>query len=386
MLLFVWVTRATGQEYQVHNWHVEDGLPDGQITAIAQTPDGYLWVGTPKGLARFDGARFQVFRAQSSPGLVDSRICNLLVDREGSLWIGTLDGNLVREHGNKFEPVQPPVPLRLDPDKQRIPGTWSSNIRSDLVSDGEGGIWWRMTGKGITRLKAGIWTVFSPTNGLPNRVNQIACDRERRVWVEADGKLYCFHGDRWDSPQQAVPLAGESPVLAPAAKGGLWVAESKGLWGMSDAQAHRLVGSQWQPLTISIPQISSSIWARPTVLHEDRTGRLWVGTKPRGLCYFDAAGRWHGLEGRGSLVPHAVSCLFEDRQRSIWVGTVDHGLHRLTIQPLTILPLPSPTEEVLTACATRDGAVWVGTRNAGVFGTARASSHPLAGSGALAFR
>ena len=98
-------TGARGQEYHVRNWHVEDGLPTGQITAIAQTAAGYLWLGTPGGLVCFDGCRFKVFTADATPGLGDSRICSLLTDQAGTLWVGTMDGNLVRKRGDGFEAV-----------------------------------------------------------------------------------------------------------------------------------------------------------------------------------------------------------------------------------------------------------------------------------------
>ena len=68
---------------------MEEGLPDGEITAIAQTPDGYLWIGTPKGLARFDGIRFRVYNPRNAPEFKDSAIANLLTDHAGRLWIGT---------------------------------------------------------------------------------------------------------------------------------------------------------------------------------------------------------------------------------------------------------------------------------------------------------
>src|SRR5690242_10255161 len=76
------------EDYDDRNWHMEEGLPDGEITAIAQTPDGYLWIGTPKGLARFDGTRFRVYQTRNTPELKDSTIANLLTDHAGRLWIG----------------------------------------------------------------------------------------------------------------------------------------------------------------------------------------------------------------------------------------------------------------------------------------------------------
>src|SRR5579859_6270406 len=70
-------------DYSVRNWHMEEGLPDGEITAIAQTPDGYLWVGTPKGLARFDGTRFTVYLPGNTPEMKDQGVVSLLTDHAG---------------------------------------------------------------------------------------------------------------------------------------------------------------------------------------------------------------------------------------------------------------------------------------------------------------
>src|SRR6187431_2917791 len=69
--------------YTVQNWQIEQGLPHISITSIAQTPDGYLWLGTFNGLARFDGVRFTVFNQGNTPQLASSRIVQLGVDRQG---------------------------------------------------------------------------------------------------------------------------------------------------------------------------------------------------------------------------------------------------------------------------------------------------------------
>src|SRR5712672_2419422 len=97
------------QEFLVGSWQVEDGLPEGNSTAIQQTPDGYLWVGTPKGLARFDGARFRVFNTRNTPVIRDERISDLLVDREGILWIVCENGELVQHANGKFQHVRLPL-------------------------------------------------------------------------------------------------------------------------------------------------------------------------------------------------------------------------------------------------------------------------------------
>ena len=86
-------------QYVLENWQIPDGLPQSSGQAVARTPDGYLWVGTQEGLARFDGVRFVTFDSANEPGLADKYISVLHVDHQGRLWIGTRTGLSVYEHG-----------------------------------------------------------------------------------------------------------------------------------------------------------------------------------------------------------------------------------------------------------------------------------------------
>src|SRR5260370_11876412 len=87
-------------QYVLDNWQIPEGLPQTSVQAIARTPDGYLWVGTQEGLARFDGVRFTVFDTGNEPGIPDKYITFLFVDRAGRLWIGTRSGVAVLENGH----------------------------------------------------------------------------------------------------------------------------------------------------------------------------------------------------------------------------------------------------------------------------------------------
>src|SRR5208282_2882574 len=78
---------APPQDYLIDVWDTEDGLPNSTVTAVAQTPDGYLWVGTYDGLARFDGVRFVTFDPVNTPELGHARIQGLATDASGRLWI-----------------------------------------------------------------------------------------------------------------------------------------------------------------------------------------------------------------------------------------------------------------------------------------------------------
>jgi ligand-binding sensor domain-containing protein len=209
--LIGWVCPAFAQTWQVSNWHVDDGLPYGDVTAIAQTPDGYLWVGTPMGVARFDGVRFTVFRANEAPGLADSRIVSLLAAKDGTLWVGTLGGTLSRWVGGQFETLATPLPV--DQDLQRAPGSWSWGNESHLEEDEQGGIWWQIAGKGTARFYQGQWRLFAESDGLPANIWQLIGNRKGAVWAELDGKLFWFDGERWQ-PAAAPTAGGFHPSFA----------------------------------------------------------------------------------------------------------------------------------------------------------------------------
>src|SRR3982074_3301308 len=81
-------------------WNAENGLPQNSVNAIVQTRDGYLWLGTYEGLARFDGVKFTVFNKRSTPALKNTAVRALCEDAAGNLWVGTEDG-LARLSGNK---------------------------------------------------------------------------------------------------------------------------------------------------------------------------------------------------------------------------------------------------------------------------------------------
>ena len=101
---------AAAPNYFTRAWQVEQGLPQNKVTTIVQTRDGYLWVGTYNGLARFDGVRFTVFNDNNTPALRSSRITSLFEAADGTLWIGTESGNVSQYKDGHFAAV----PLRAN--------------------------------------------------------------------------------------------------------------------------------------------------------------------------------------------------------------------------------------------------------------------------------
>ena len=102
--------------YSRRVWQTSEGLPEDYVHAFAQTPDGYLWIGTSGGLVRFDSVRFVVFNSGNEPAFQDDSIYTLRVARDGSLWAGTEGGGLVRYRGGTLPQLRrqgrPHQPLR----------------------------------------------------------------------------------------------------------------------------------------------------------------------------------------------------------------------------------------------------------------------------------
>jgi len=88
--------------YTVRSWQSQDGLPEETVQAFAQTPDGYLWVGTSGGLLRFDGARFQLYAHENTPAFGENSVFCLLAAHDGRLWIGTDGSGLIEWQNGAF--------------------------------------------------------------------------------------------------------------------------------------------------------------------------------------------------------------------------------------------------------------------------------------------
>ena len=366
-------------EWLVRNWQTEDGLPDANVTAIQQTPDGYLWVGTPKGLVRFDGAQFTAFDGRRVPVLADEGISALLVDRRGALWIGCESGRLLRfEHG-RFEPISlpglpDPMPaagfVKADQGETRFRTQWMWGHPTVLVEDEAGGIWSVTASNRLLRCQGGQAALYTPTNGLPpGELGGLSADRTGQVWLAAGNGLFCWRGGQWTSLENAAPLGGPLSRLAAARQGGIWAAAPRGSWLNGGGLVRRFEAGQGREQLEPTPSTPNPLRSQVTTLLEDHVGRVWLGLLWNGIWFSEFGHPWRRLQTESPLSQSVIACLYEDRQGSVWVGTVGEGLHRISRRPVTMLKLPAPAQEsiITTSCAARDGSLWVGTDSAGAF-------------------
>ena len=332
-------------EYEARTWQVDEGLPDNLVQAMAQTPDGYLWVGTREGLARFDGAEFTCFAAKNTPALKTSSITALCSSGDGVLWIGTDGGGLVRLQDGVFSAFNPPG------------GQWGGNVR--VIYQTRDQAMWIGTAAGLTRYKDGKLTAYSESDGLLSEVISDLCeDRDGNLWI-ATGKGLNRLRKNGVMDSFAIPngLPNDSVRGICQDKGGrIWIGSNNGLlwfdwfWGIDFYAYSTKYG------------LSDSF---VSAICEDRDGNLWVGTYS-GLNRF-RDGRFYNQFDNEGLPFNKVNALFVDQEGDLWVGS-NEGLIRFTPKRFfTYTRQEGLTHNNIMSVLQDDrGILWVGTWGGGL--------------------
>jgi len=335
-------------QYTQNVWNVQTGLPQNSVQALAQSQEGYLWVGTEDGLARFDGVHFTLFDRENTPGLQSNDIRALLVDRANNLWIGTDGGGLTRYSDGQFT-------------------TFNSrnSVLSDsitaLAEDSAGQLWIGTDGGGLCRLSNGFLTRYTTRDGLPgNAILSLAAGPRGTVWAGTYQGLVRIASDHPAAFSVTIFAVKDGlphndiRALAVARDGAVWLATEGG--GVS-----RYFNNTFQ----NFAGVSGLPGSSVGVIFADAAGAVWLGTRDKGLCRY--------VNGRfASYLPDQdfpnVSVFFEDREGNLWLGSKGGGLVRLKNGVFTTITTRDglSSDVVLPVLEDKDGAVWVGTRNSGL--------------------
>jgi len=339
--------------FVVRSWKVEDGLPHNSVNAILQTRDGYLWLATSDGLARFDGVHFTVFGLQE--GLPSLRTLALLEDRDGALWIGTGRG-VCRLQNGQF-------------DAWSVKDGLAGNEVTSLVQDSAGAIWIG-TPTGLSRWEDGRLRTFGKADGLNDkRVRALVAMREGSILVSMfyEG-LFQWDGSRFVQLPKQPDVSRAPPVcLLQDREGNLWGGLAAGIVLCRTGGKWRQYGREH-----GLPP------NRVLRLIEGADGTLWAAAGGAGL-YSLARGGSHAVWQKVAMPNDGALNLLEDRERNLWVSVRARGLVRLKPKRVTLCPISRGEAETVprTLAETVDGVLWAGTANHGLFRVQEGNPDPF---------
>jgi len=324
-------------QYILDNWQIAEGLPQTSAQAIARTPDGYLWVGTQEGLARFDGVRFVVYDTVNEHAIPNKHISVLHVDRLGRLWIGTRSGIAVYD-GQHFKTIS------------SEPGLAQAYVRA--IAEDANGLLWVGTETGLFQIDHGCVRAFGADSGMPSgaAVRALQEDSRGALWVSTDAQVYRYDGRRF-SAVPLDPVAGDDKVTAILrdADGSLWFGTLKGAVLRRSDDHIEIIAERGR--------FGSGIRA----LTLDRDGNLWIGTRGGGLVRW-SEGKFAKLD-TNLFSGGDLRAFYEDDEGSLWIGSTGVGLLRLRDGKFAPFGEPEGLQGNLTWTITprRLGGLWVGT-------------------------
>lgn len=327
-------------QYSRSVWTQQQGMPQDRVRAITQTQDGFLWIGTDEGLARFDGYEFTTF-TKDNTALPSNAVNALAPGPDGSLWIATPKG-LTRHKDGRFSTFG------------RKEGLEDEFIAALLVD--QAGAVWTVANGNLTRLLEGKTTRFRAGRDVPiQAIRGLAEDSEHQVYVVGWTGVCRFEKGGFVTVAGAEVFGSNLPQkMIVDRHGGLWMLGTRGLVHHADGKT----------AVYRAREGLYDAFGTHAVL-EDHDGSIWVGTD-RGLARLEN-GRFQTRVEPGPQSRLSVLALFEDREGNLWVGS-DAGLMRLRDDAFTVHGKPEGLEsdEPDTIFQDRKGRVWVGFADGGM--------------------
>ncbi len=382
-LALAWVAHAHAHapmtsEYATQFWDSSSGLPHNSVSAITQTPDGYLWVGTFGGVARFDGVNFTSFSSRDVPEFRDNVVQDLYVDPDGRVWVGTGTGGVVVYERGRWTAysVSQGLPSEIvycvmAAGKAMLIGTQAGlailengtithsphpeamNRPIWVVYPEPDGSYWLGSDEGfVARVHDGSIETFGVDDGLPTgNVRKIVRDGNGVLWVATDFGVARRGLERFEAYRN-LPFEGAS-VRAMAPDGQtMWVGAYGGL--------ARVRGSGVDVMTYDDGLPGEIVRA----IYVDKEQNVWFGMGGAGLGVLKPAAV-RTLTSNDGLGGDVVRAIFESRDGSVWIGTLDGGVTQWKGDHAVRVYRESdglPDDGVLSLSEDLSGAIWVGTR------------------------
>lgn len=315
-------------DYRHDVWGAKEGAP-AMTTAMAQTSDGWLWLGTTRGLYRFDGATFERFVPLPGEALTYNGISTMFAAPNGDLLIGYLlggfsilrNGHVINLTSVQNRPFSTPFSVRADPD----------------------GTFWVGAGNGLRRLRGTTWEIIGKNWDYPTeKVENMVLDQYGRLFVGDGRQLFLL--DREKRKFHPVGPAGDSP--------GLIISPDGQLWRREGTQLSRFDLPHAGPALARLPQAASASMAVNKLF--DRDGNLWLSSCPEKVCMVRREALPAGptldtlqlpneqLAREGKPGNSKIHGMLEDRDGNLWIATPG-GLERLRHHRLATIAYPGGT-------------------------------------------
>ena len=340
------------QSYATRLIGIETGLPSNGAPVMCQTSDGYLWIGTEAGLARYDGVRLVAFRRSDTPGLPDNLIRCFYQDTSGTLWIGTNRGLSIYRQG-RFESVP----------------QFAKWAVAGVTGDATGRVWIGTQGDGLWEYSGG--TFKKRVDGKLMADNQLLrrtfVDKAGRLWIGLlGGGMICFENGKFFLPAANAAEIPEISHIAEDARGSLWFATARGLY-------------QWRDGVLQRRTPEGAFYGDPvTAVYPDSDGRLWVVAR-----HPYVAPSTEDLSF--VMVPVPVDfcrMIMRDREGSFWLGTAGAGVVRLRPSGFRKVAELASYTDVRSLTRAEDGSVWAGAAGRGLVRVAPTGATSLIDMGA----
>ena len=338
------ITNDPAAEFRVRSWTKEHGLPDNHVQAILQSRNGYLWIGTRRGLARFDGLKFTVFDHLNTPEMPNDNCKVLAEDLEGYLWIAT-DNGLLRWRDGTFKRFTRKDGLATWPAR-------SKDIIGPIHRNRQGGVW--VVSAGLDWIRGSTIRHFGKEQGMVSEVPSPFHEDSAGVLWTGGPILHHFdeRTEKFKVEPESQRLSLNIRAIQDDGTGGLWLLcdrDRKGSW------LYHFRNGQWERAW----EFGSGF--RGQFLIADRHGDLWTSSD-------GGLDRFHdGLFTRYPFPPEMtnefVLCFLEDRNGNYWFGTEVGGLHCWKPRAISAYgPRDGlANDSTWTICEARDGSVWIGT-------------------------
>lgn len=338
----------------IRSWGTEAGLPQNTVNCIVQTRDGYLWLGTREGLARFDGARFTAFGVEE--GLRNIEVQALFEDPRGTLWIGSAGGGLSRYFNGYIQSVILPQHLQ------------GGGVVTAIAGDVDGRLWVG-TPSGLAVLEQGQFVEPPELKELWNdSIRFLRLDRAGGMWIATSRGLFEFRNGLVrlrPGPPEAEAIVAY--CLLEDRRGHLWASIGNGMLLCLEPAGWRVYRE-----SEGVP------FAYVTCMAESGDGTIWAGSLDAGLYRLEGE-RFYPLRKQDGMSADDIRSLLPDREGNLWVGTRSAGLNRLSRRQLVHYGLAQglTNEFTRSVAQTADGALYVATTGGGLYRGVAAGFEPF---------